>query len=349
MAMLSRSDIGILKSLWTRRGDGRWAIHDLKGITLKPKAGSDPDFFAFDSGMELMTYSPPRNIGDLFASFGPTDFLMKQSIVPIVGWGDGAPFIRSIGTGFVVSCSGYVITASHVLLDPQESGYGRIAARNGNIETLKGLAMGVLMPVNPASGFKGFKFLPFEQAWYWGKWEQSPLIHEPERLNSLTDVAVCKLPECSDGSAYQPVNLSLHPFSKGEKAYAIGYAAMKDIPVEYIDGRPKMAEFEWDLYVSIGEVMDVFPENHLSKEVPAPGPSFDIRARIPGKMSGAPIFGAQGSVVRGVVSRSFSGEKHAFGCMVGPTLTLPFTDGRSLRSIMDAGNDGIPVVQGQGL
>jgi hypothetical protein len=347
--MTTSSDIGILKSLWTRRTDGRWAVHDLKGIMLKPKAGFDLDYFAFDSDLELMTSSPPKNFGDLFASFGSTDFLMKQSIVPVVAWEHGAPSIRCIGTAFVVSCTGYVITASHVLLDPQESGYGRVLGRSGGVETLDGLLMGVLMPVNPASGTKGFKILPFEQAWYWGEWKQSPLIHESEKLERLTDVAVCKLPDRADGSAYQPLNLSLNPFAKGEKAYAIGYAGMEDIPVEYSEGQSKIADFKWEMYVSVGEVVDVFPQNHFSKSTTVPGPSFDFRARIPGKMSGAPIFGAQGSVVRGVVSRSFSGEKHAFGSMVGPTLTLPFTDGRSLKSIMDTGSDGIPVVQGQGL
>jgi hypothetical protein len=151
------------------------------------------------------------------------------------------------------------------------------------------------------------------------------------------------------GGAYQPLNLSLNPFIKGETAYAIGYAMMEDIPIGQADGRPMVQEPKLDLYVSTGEVIEVFPQNHLNKEIPTPGPSFDFRARIPGKMSGSPVFGARGSVVRGVVSRSFSGEKHAFGCMIGPVMTLPFADGRSLRTLMEAGNEGIPVVRGQGL
>jgi len=274
---------------------------------------------------------------------------MKQSILPVIAWIRDAPFIRCIGTAFVISCSGYVITASHVLLDPREAGYVKYKERNGVTEVPEGTLVGVLMPVSSAYGVKAFRVLPFEQAWHWGKWEQSPLIHEKEKLNSVIDVAVCKLPALSDGSAYQPLNLSLNPFVIGERAYAIGYAEMENIPVKIVNGRPRIAEFKWDLYVSVGEVVDVLPQNHLSKSVPSPGPSFDFRARIPGKMSGAPILGAQGSVVRGVVSRSFSGEKHAFGNMIGPALTLPLTNGSSMKSIMDAGNDGITVVRGQGL
>jgi hypothetical protein len=93
---------------------------------------------------------------------------------------------------------------------------------------------------------------------------------------------------------------------------------MGDIPIEYVDGKPHIPKFDWELYVSKGAVAEVFPLNHVNKEVPTPGPCFDFQARIPGKMSGSPIFGAQGAIVRGVVSRSFSGEKHAYECMMGP-------------------------------
>jgi hypothetical protein len=96
-------------------------------------------------------------------------------------------------------------------------------------------------------------------------------------------------------------------------------------------------------------VIDVFPLNHVNRDVPTPGPCFDFQARIPGKMSGSPIFGAGGSVIRGVVSRSFSGDKHAYGCMMGPAMTLPFPDGRSLEKLMRGGNDGMAVVRGKGL
>jgi hypothetical protein len=100
------------------------------------------------------------------------------------------------------------------------------------------MVMGVLMPVNPAYRPASFGLLPFQQAWCWGKWRESPLLHEQATMESLTDIALCKLPELGDGSAYQPLQLSLHPFSPGEEAYAIGYAEMGDIPIEYVGGNP---------------------------------------------------------------------------------------------------------------
>jgi hypothetical protein len=343
------SEIGILKSLWSRDGNGQWGVSDLKSLTLKPRPGFDADFFAFESDMALMTARPSGNIHDVFASFGPTDFLMKQSIMPVIAWTTGATSIRCIGTAFVVSCTGYIVTACHVLLDPQESGYGNVKVDGINLVFGDGISMGVLMPLSPAYGTKAVRFLPLQQAWYWGNWRDSPLLHEDKRFDSLVDVAVCKIPDHPEGSAYQPLNLSLNPFSTGEIAYAIGYAMMDDIQVGYVDGQMRIPEFDWDLYVSIGEVAEVFPQNHLTRDIPTPGPSFDFRARIPGKMSGAPIFGDRGSIVRGVVSRSFSGEKHAYGCMIGPTMNLPLSNESSLKKLMEGGNEGIAVVRGPGL
>src|SRR5450755_4557542 len=100
--MDDRPEISILKSIWTRRPDGRWGVHDLKGISLKRRAGHDDDFFAIDSEMELLTSAPPTNIGDMFAAFGPTDFLVRQSILPVVALVEGSDSMRCIGTAFVV-------------------------------------------------------------------------------------------------------------------------------------------------------------------------------------------------------------------------------------------------------
>ncbi len=305
-------NLSILKSFWVRRADGRWAIHDMKEIVLTPKEGFAPDYFAFEFELTLMTSTPPRNVVDLFSSFGSTDYLLKQSIVPVVALVPTENVMRCIGTAFIVSASGYVVTASHVLLDPKESGYGKfkkIAERN---EGYSGMTLGVIIPVNPARGVRAFEILPIEKIWYWGEWEESPLIHEPDKLNSLTDVAVAKLPERSDGAAYQPLNLSLHPFKVGEGACAIGYAEMPDVPIEYVDGKLGFPHFGQQLFVSFGVVTAVYPANYITKEVPTPGPSFDFEARIPGKMSGAPIFGGQGAVVRGVVSSQFSRRETRF-------------------------------------
>ena len=51
-------EVGILKSLWRKTQDGRWGIHDLKGLKFKPRAGFGSDFFPYESQMELKNLVP---------------------------------------------------------------------------------------------------------------------------------------------------------------------------------------------------------------------------------------------------------------------------------------------------
>ena len=344
------SKISVLKSLWRKNRAGIWGVHDCKSLSFKPRAGFDSDFFAFEDRVELMTSNPSTtSLNEFFTSFGGIDFLMKQSIVPVVAWVEGEKCIRSIGTAFMISCTGYLITACHVLLDPQDRKYGKIVRKGNSISFMEGLRMGVLIPTNPASGDTGNLFFMFEQSWYWGEWKDSPLFHEDETFDILTDIAICKISLMPDGGGHQPLNLSLNRFAKNERAFAFGYAEMDDIPIENRGEGLMASDFKQDLYISVGEVMDVFPENHKKKDVPTPGPCFDFKAKVPGKMSGGPIMGAGGAVARGVVSRSFSGEKHAYGAMLGPVMHLPLSKGISLKEMMNSDNEGIAKVQGQGL
>lgn len=348
--------ISVFKSLWNRREDGRWAISDLKGLDLTPGSDTDKRFFVLRGDVQLMTNSPNGSLEDVLSSFGPPDFLMQQSIVPVVAWLDGEHAIRCVGTASIISCTGYLLTAAHVLMDPLEGGYG--AVRQGTqVKHHERLNFGVLIPFwAPGIGMtfrKAFRFFPFEKMWNWGQWKQSPLPHEDDKWEHLTDVAVCKVPEMPHGRAHQPLNMSLNPFVPGEDAYALGYGEMPDIQLDPMSGGIADSNFRLDLRVSVGNIINVFPQNHIEREVYTPGPCFDFDARIPGKMSGAPIFGARGAVVRGVVSRSFSGEDHAYGSMLGPVMDLgldePEITNRSLRELLEDGNEGMSKVVGAGL
>lgn len=348
---MSPPDVEILKVLWRRGEGGRWMTSGMRGLKLSPRNGSETDYFAIEPTFDLLTNSPQgRSFQELLQAFGHTDLLLQQSIVPVVAYVEGSNHARCIGTGFFISCSGYLATACHVLLDPVESGYASVKHVPGGIAIGPELTMGVLVPVNPAQGVRESLFLPFERARYWGEWRESPLIHEKNRFDMHTDVAICKVAEMPRGLAHQPLNLSLRPFTPGEITYTIGYAEMTDLPIQLnANGAMITPSLDRELFVSVGEALDNYPENHLRKEVPTPGPCFDYRAKVPGRMSGAPIFGGDGAVVRGVVSRSFSGERHAFGAMLGPAMHFPVVEGRTVREMMESGEEGILRIQGQGL
>ena len=52
---------------------------------------------------------------------------------------------------------------------------------------------------------------------------------------------------------------------------------------------------------------------------------------------------------KGNCSRSYSGELHAYGAMLGPTMRVPLIDGKTLKEMMKSGNEGMANVQGVGL
>lgn len=348
--------ISILKTLWSRHNDGQWEISGMKSLELAADSKDVDRYFVLHGDIQLMTNRPNGNLEDMMSSFGTTDFLMQQSIVPVVAWLEGEHAIRCIGTASIISCTGYLLTAAHVLMDPIESGYG--ATRDGQqVRLSDNLNFGVLMPFWTQSiGMtmqKAFRFFPFEQTWNWGEWKQSPLLHENDRWEHHTDIAICKIQEIPNGGTHQPLNMSLNPFVPDEDAYALGYAEMPDIQLDPKSGNLADQNPSMELHVSAGNIIRTFPQNNIEKEVPTPGPCFDFNARIPGKMSGAPIFGARGAVIRGVVSRSFSGENHAYGSMLGPAMYLPLdhpdNTSRSLASLLENGNEGMTKVVGVGL
>ena len=115
--------VGILKSLWARTAEGKWAITDLHRVEASPCAGCEPDYFTIANRMEMMSKNPRgRAMEELVQTMGPTNLVLKQSIVPVVALVSGASALRVIGTAFVVSASGLVMTAGHVLMDPEDSG-----------------------------------------------------------------------------------------------------------------------------------------------------------------------------------------------------------------------------------
>ena len=354
--MAIKFPISVLKSIWSRRADGQWGISELKALDLTSESELDNRFFVLRGDIQLMTNSPNCSLIDAMSLVGPPELLMQQSVVPVVAWLDGEHTIRCIGTASIISCTGYLLSAAHVLMDPLESGYG--AVRQGHqVKHHESLNFGVLIPSwargNGMTMQKAFLFFPFEKMWNWGKWKQSPLLHKDDKWEHSTDIAICKIAEMPHGNAHQPLNMSLNPFVPGEDAYALGYAEMPDIQLNPTNGGIVDNSFRLNIHVSVGSIMSVFPQNHIEREVPTPGPCFDFDARIPGKMSGAPIFGARGAVIRGVVSRSFTGEDHAYGSMLGPTMDLkldePQISNRSLRNLIENGNEGMSQFFGSGL
>ncbi len=347
--------ITILKSLWKKNDAGVWTTHGIKAIDLKPRAGFEPDYFKIEDEMVLLTDQPGPVMRDFFATFGHTEFIIRQSIVPIVAWNDGDQGMRCIGTGFFISASGLLMTAAHVIRDPIDdryANYTRIGERAFKFD--KALHMGVLLPANPAmrtapseifSGPDEIRaaesfIAPIEWAMHWGQEVVGPLFHIKPEYKLDLDIAVCKVAENRVGGSYQPLNIAQHNLKIGDRAVAIGYAEMENIQFS------ERAAYQPSLVVSVGPVTSIYPDNVTKKEATTPGPCFEFGAKIPGKMSGAPILVGSGIITKGVVSRSWQDERRASGGLVAPMMGLPLTNGRSLLQILRDGSEGMAQIMG---
>lgn len=347
-------DIGILKTIWKKNEAGAWASHDLKSIYLKPREGFSKDYFKIENEVNLMTQRPGPIMNNFFATFGTTEFLVRQSIVPVVAWNDGDEEVRCIGTGFFISASGLLMTAAHVLRDPIDENYASVTQVDKNSHKLiENLHFGILLPANPAARNAPFEIhpamreakwfmCPFEWTCHWGKDVKSPLLHQKPEFKLDLDIAVCKVTEHPLIGPYQPLNIGLHNLKLGDRTVAIGYPEMRNIRFGGDDYQP-------ELVVSVGSVTTIYPDNMTEKQNSTPGPNFEFNAKIPGKMSGSPILVGGGIITKGVVSRGFGHHhNHASGCLIAPMMNLPLTliGEKSLLDLMRDGKEGIAQIIG---
>jgi hypothetical protein len=352
------TDIGILKSIWRKDESGLWTAHDMQSIYLKPRKDFERDYFKIEPEIGLLTQRPGSVFDNLFATFGTADFLVGQSIVPIVAWNDGDTEMRCIGTGFFISASGLLMTAGHVMRDPVDEEYTNLTQVGAKSFRMGGtLRFGIMLAINPAVRNAPFNIpqqlrdsssiiCPFEWVEHWGRRIESPLFHQKDGFKLEIDIAICKVKEAQMVGPYQPINIGQHNLKVGDRAVAIGYAEMKNIPINVGVGQAvKLPE----LIVSVGSVTNVYPDNMTEKQVPTPGPCFEFDAKIPGKMSGAPVFVGSGILAKGVVSGSYHPEKRSFGCLVSPVMSIKLRGGQSLIELMNSGNVGIAKIVGFGL
>jgi S1-C subfamily serine protease len=336
---------GILATAWRRHPvNGSWLMDGMESLMFPAPGGAGAaKFHALRNAEISRPLLTQGTYHEVQSTFGTVESLIKRRILPVVAWVNGDLSMKCIGTAFVISCSGYVVTACHVLLDPLDSGYGNVRVSGTAIHYADNVNIGVLI----ATFDGGFRFFGFGACSYWGTWRNSPLFHERPRLAMSTDIAVCKIDEAPNGVAHQPLNLSPRPYRVGDRAMAIGYAEMEDIPISTdCNGNVTAAPFANDLYVSTGDVVEVLDDNHLDPRAQTPGPCFHFGASIPGRMSGSPIFDLELGVVRGVVSTGLSGagpldERHATGAMIGPAMQLALIDGRSVQQMIASGVEGM--------
>lgn len=186
-----------LKTIWNKRNDGVWQISAMQSLDLKGQQSPDLDFFPVRDDL-VVTQAP---------SIGTIRSIMGESIVPIVANVEGENTLRSVGTGFFISCTGLLITAAHVITDPIDRKYAKASEFDDVTWYAHKLNFGVMITTNPLLQVRGYRFYSFEWSLLLAERRENPLPFAGVDLKLTSDVAICKIPQRADGTAHQPLTM----------------------------------------------------------------------------------------------------------------------------------------------
>jgi Trypsin-like peptidase domain len=348
--------MAVLRTLFSRRGDGVWAIQHLLSVPLDPVDGGSDDFYRL---RENFIGSQPNFMSTIHT-------VMGQTIVPIVAMVPGENVVRCLGTGFFVSCSGLLVTAAHVIADPIERKYGGIR-KIGDLNRFTGdLNLGVMIRTNPLFQRQGYIFRPIEWAGFLAEHTESPLPFKDATLKLNSDTAICVVTPLGEGIPYQPLTV-VQPgirgigLDVGKRATAVGCGDMENVEISRVEGAAQGSEraiegdFRFNLYVSKGKILERFPDNATTRQASTPGACFSASLKLPAGMSGSPIFDDEGIYVHGVVSKGLEDAKgptnHGYGSMLSSSLGVPIEHfgQKSLLELMKDVKHGIPKIGAPGI
>ncbi|HZM28239.1 MAG TPA: trypsin-like peptidase domain-containing protein [Gemmatimonadales bacterium] len=288
---------------------------------------------------------------------GTIRFALGQSIVPVVAHVPGERVLRCLGTAFFISCTGLLVTAAHVITDPIERRYGDVRELEDRTWHLGELKLGVMIPLNPITQGQGYIFRELEWAGFLGAKSEHPLPIAGVSLKLTSDTAICKIPPIAPGIPYQPLAIVQSGvvgigMAVGKTATAIGYAGMRDVELSQESADVVSGEFAFDLHVSTGTILERFPDNMTTRAVPTPGACFAASLKLPGGMSGSPIFDDEMIYVHGVVSKGWVDADglapFGYGCMLSHSLGLPIRPlgDKTLLDLHESHDHGMPRLSG---
>jgi hypothetical protein len=255
-----------------------------------------------------------------------------------------------------------LVTAAHVITDPIDRQYGNVREGDSQVLETQGLAFGVLVPNNPLFQSPGFGFYPFEWSMLMAQSRDVPFSFKGVDVKITYDIAICKVPARTNTNyPHQPLTLVQSGLigtgmRVGSEAHALGYADMLDFDISMNAARQIVIEPpQFNLHGSVGKIIEFFPDNLTTRDVPTPGPCFSFGAKIPGGMSGGPIFDKEGVYVHGVISKGWENEEgpdnFSFGSMLRPSMGIPIArmGGKSLDEMQKGQIEGIAVLFGAGM
>ena len=216
---------------------------------------------------------------------------LQQIIMPIVATGDNQVF--PLGTGFVISHDGLMITAKHVI---EEHATGLACDRKSdNMYTVTGLyAMYISNELNPDnSNFGGL--WPIQHAWY----------------SKEIDIAYCWLRKMIKNNRPYTLSkaLSLSPGipQVGQPILGFGYHKSVIKKIQEVDSQKCIINYGHEPSFTSGHIKTLYKAKRDSFNLNFP--CFETNAKFTPGMSGGPILNGATGGVCGVICSSFSGDE----------------------------------------
>jgi len=189
----------------------------------------------------------------------------------------------------------------------------------------------------------------------WNERTDSPLPIEGVNLKLTSDTAICKIEPLATDVPYQPLAIVQRGIQGlgmrvGKSATAVGYAGMKDVELTQSNESLVIGDFQFNLHVARGAILEQFPDNSRTRRASSPGACFSASLKLPPGMSGSPIFDDERIYVHGVVSKGLEDEtgiaNFGYGSMLASVLALPIKqmESRSLLDMQHSHDQGIPIV-----
>ena len=250
----------------------------------------------------------PEDQNPDFLPVGDFPHQLQKQVMPIIAKVYDEVF--PVGTGFVITTSGLMMTAGHVLEAAYDKAVPRRTDDGGKAPYVDLYAIYVANDTHPEDSVGGM--WPIDSFW-----------HHPS-----LDVGVCLLRGATRRETGKPVRwppLTLSPGipAIGSKVWAYGYFQMTGSGGQDDDGLETMNFRQSSAYTQ-GEIVEVHPD--YRDEGLLSFPCFRTNARFDPGMSGGPIVNEAGHVC-GVVCSSLppseDGEEHlSYGSMIWPALMI---------------------------
>jgi hypothetical protein len=257
--------------------------------------------------MNQLTNSLPNQ----FSPFPELGHHIQQSVMPLLVISGES--LTAIGTGFVITSNGLMMTAAHVLEEAVKHGIPRKRQDGGLDYDLQLYAVYVTNRKNDDCDQYIGGPLPVVKFW-----------HSPE-----LDIAFCRLGSPYPESNWMP-NLPVFRLSPsvptvGERICGCGYHQMKGNIGHPTENGKIEVHYSQDTAYTPGRVIEVYPVRRDS--VMLRFPCFRTDARFDAGMSGGPVVNQEGNVC-GVICSSLPGDQSnpahlSYASLIWPAFGTP--------------------------